>query len=136
MVAPRGSAEQPVPVRLIKAEADYSQKGFDVKGAIDGDPKTGWAVDSDKIGSPRTATFTFDKPVQLPAGAHFIIRLEQQYGEQHTLGHFRLSLGHRHHVDDPQVERKAQIEQGLRAWQERERARHVHWTVLRPATAT
>jgi hypothetical protein len=136
LVAPTGGADKPVPVKLVKAEADYSQKGFDVKGAIDGDPKTGWAVDSDKIGSPRTATFTFDKPVQLPAGAHFIIRLEQQYGDQHTLGHFRLSLGHRHQVDDLKAERTAQIERGFSAWLERERARSVRWTVLHPASAS
>ncbi len=136
LVAASGSADKPVPVRLIKAEADYSQKGFDIKGAIDGDPKTGWAVDSDKISSLRTATFTFDQPLQLPAGAHFTIRLVQQYGEQHTLGHFRLSLGHRHRVDDAQAERTAQIERGVRAWSERESALTVHWTVLHPASAS
>ena len=135
-VAPSGSPDQPVPVRLVKAEADYSQKGYDVAGAIDGDPKTGWAVDGDAIATPRTATFTFDQAAKLPEKAHFVVRLEQQYGDQHTLRHFRISLGRRHRIDDLAAERAREIERGFAGWLEKEQAASVKWTVLRPASAT
>src|SRR5207248_557794 len=34
----------PLPVKLVKATADFEQKGFSVIGAIDADAKTAWAI--------------------------------------------------------------------------------------------
>jgi len=134
-VVPAGSHEKPQAVRLAHAEADYSQDGWDVKGAIDGDPKTGWAVQGQSMDALRTATFTFAQPLHHPGGAHFVISLEQQFGDQHTLGHFRLSLGRRSHAGSDEALRSQQREQGFQSWLEREAAKSVHWTVLQPATA-
>lgn len=131
-----GGTDKPEPVRLSHAEADFSQQGWDVKGAIDGDPKTGWAVQGDQMDVLRTATFTFAQPIHRAGGTHFTITLDQQYGEQHTLRHFRLSLGRRTHSGSDEAMRAEQIEHGYRTWLAAESAKSVHWTVLSPATAT
>ena len=41
--APRAGGD-PTPVNLHSAVADFSQKNWDVGGAIDGDAKSGWAI--------------------------------------------------------------------------------------------
>src|SRR5205823_9030945 len=41
---PRGKPIQMKPIKLVHAKADISQDGFPVGHAIDGDPKTGWAI--------------------------------------------------------------------------------------------
>jgi hypothetical protein len=74
-------------VALAEATADFSQQGWDVKGALDGNPKTGWAV-SPQMGKPHHATFLAAAPT--PLAGPLTITLDQQYGERHTIGRFRL----------------------------------------------
>ncbi|HET6246784.1 MAG TPA: DUF1549 domain-containing protein [Tepidisphaeraceae bacterium] len=123
------------PVKLIRAEADFSQRNYPVEHAIDGDPSTGWAIDEPGKGpQSRTATFYFDKPTHLPHGGHWTIKLEQNYGEKHVIGHFRLSLGHASADAGPlEVRRKEAFEKSFAHWQETAAAAAVKWTVLRPA---
>ncbi len=73
------------------AHADYSQPGWDVVGAIDKDPKTGWAVFGTKV--TRTAQFTFAEPVGFPGGTELRFRFHYQTSNRnHSMGRFRLSL--------------------------------------------
>ena len=92
--APKDAPDKAQPVKLVRAEADAAQDGFPAAHAIDGDPKTGWAI---HVGGQwnvnRTLTLTLDKPVGFPGGTRWTITLDQQYGLGHTLGRFRLSLG-------------------------------------------
>ncbi len=76
------------PVRLADARADFSQQNWDVSGAIDGLPKTGWAI-APKFHAPHWATF---RAVDLPvAGAmRLTFRLVQEYGTARTIGRFRI----------------------------------------------
>jgi len=135
--APKGAPEQAKLVKLIHAEADVSQPGFEVEKAIDGRADTGWAVhrEGGKLNAPHTATFRFEQPVGFPEGTSLVVRLEQQYGQQHTLGRVRLSVAN----DDPPrpvaEQRRELIDQGFAQWLQRERARTVHWTRLRPVEA-
>jgi len=81
--------------KLSAASADFSQNGFEVAQAIDGEEtKQGWAV-SPQLGKAHAATFTFEKPVssnELEA-SQLSIRLSQQYfANLHTLGRFRISF--------------------------------------------
>lgn len=81
--------------KFSTASADFSQKGFEVAQAIDGEEtKQGWAV-SPQLGKPHAATFKFEKPVSSNelAASHLSIRLSQQYSANlHTLGRFRISF--------------------------------------------
>jgi hypothetical protein len=124
-------------VKFVRAEADFAQEGFPAPHAIDGNAKTGWAIHGPgKWNVPRTAAFTLEKPVNLSGGARWTIKLDQQHGTQHTIGRLRLSVGQ--HVEDkrpPEVRRHENLERQFQAWRDREAARAVRWTVLRPVEA-
>ncbi|MEX2577774.1 MAG: PSD1 and planctomycete cytochrome C domain-containing protein [Verrucomicrobiales bacterium] len=78
------------------AEADYSQGNWAVQNAIDGDARegkdgTGWAI-SPEMGQAHEAVFGLARPVALEEAADFTLDLVQNYGSEHTLGKFRVTL--------------------------------------------
>ncbi|HEY2251281.1 MAG TPA: DUF1549 domain-containing protein, partial [Planctomycetaceae bacterium] len=78
------------PIKLINPRADFSQEGWDVKGAIDGDEKTGWAV-SPRSRERHVALFDLAEPLKLDAESKVRVTLTQKYGNRLTLALFRLS---------------------------------------------
>jgi hypothetical protein len=81
-------------VALHKAAAAFSQDGWAVAGAIDGNDTTGWAV-MPRFGVPHTAVFETVSPLAQDAGAEavtltILLEHKQQY-PQHQLGRFRIS---------------------------------------------
>ncbi|MEO6784673.1 MAG: DUF1549 and DUF1553 domain-containing protein, partial [Chthoniobacteraceae bacterium] len=87
--AATAGGESPKPVRLADARADFSQENWDASGAIDGLPKTGWAI-APKFHAPHWATF---RAVDLPAASEplrLTFRLVQEFGNARTIGRFRL----------------------------------------------
>ena len=76
-------------LKLADAQADFSQSDWDVAGAIDGQPKTGWAV-SPKFGQSHAASFRLVAPVKLESQRWLRLELVQEYGGQHTIGRFRI----------------------------------------------
>lgn len=131
-VAPQDAPGNAEPVKLAKAEADFGQKDYPAEHAIDGKRDTGWAVGGAE-GKNHTATFTFDKPVALSGPARWTIKLDQQFGQHHTLAHLKLSLGTK--VNDPRpidVRRKETLDRNFAAWEQAQSAKAVKWTVLRP----
>jgi hypothetical protein len=87
--APRGSG-QFAPVRLTSAKADFSQRGFDVARAIDGDPKSAWAI-APKFFAPHWARFHTAEPLTYADGATLRFRLVQIFGGGRTIGRLRIS---------------------------------------------
>jgi hypothetical protein len=86
--------KKPTKVTFTRAEADYSQKGYDVKFLLDTNPKNGWAIDGNdpKKKVDRKAMFIVDKAIAVPANATLTIRLVHQGGfNGHNIGRFRLS---------------------------------------------
>ncbi|MHB1079867.1 MAG: PSD1 and planctomycete cytochrome C domain-containing protein [Prosthecobacter sp.] len=84
----------PVKITFTRAEADYAQKGYDVKLLLDNNPKNGWAIDGNdpKKRIERNAMFIVDKAVRVPAGATLTVRmLHQSTYAGHNVGRFRLS---------------------------------------------
>jgi hypothetical protein len=80
------------PAKFAKAMADFSQAGWDVGGAIDNNPATGWAIDPQE-GKPHAAIFQLDAPVGFAEGTTFTITMDQQFpGKDHNLGKFRISV--------------------------------------------
>ncbi|HEY7330372.1 MAG TPA: DUF1549 domain-containing protein [Gemmataceae bacterium] len=79
------------PIALKNAQADFSQDSWAVGGAIDNNRATGWAI-APQFGMPHTAYFELAAPLNLPTGATLTATMAQEFGSQHTLGHFRLSL--------------------------------------------
>lgn len=87
------SYDEAVDVPIHSATADYSQPNYNVLSAIKSVSGPGWAVG---LGGnvDRTAQFDFSKPIELPHGGQWTIRLKFDLGTQHTLGRFRLTIGH------------------------------------------
>ncbi|MBI3720959.1 MAG: DUF1549 domain-containing protein [Fimbriimonas ginsengisoli] len=137
--APQDAPGQEQPVKIASARADVEQNEFPVTAAFDGKPATGWAVHAagGTLNAAHTATFMFEKPVSFPGGTRFFVKLDQQYGGQHTLGRPRISFGAP--VPDARsvaVRRKEALEKVFTEWLRRERAKAVPWTILRPHEAT
>lgn len=79
--------------KLTSAKADFSQDGFDVAGAIDDNPATGWAISGHEKPANHVAMFVLEKPISGGAGTVVTIRMkhESQFAA-HNIGRFRLSL--------------------------------------------
>ena len=94
--APRGS-DEPSPVTLHTATADYSQPGWDVARAIDGKPDQGWAIGGgffrDHCAIFRTASRVGGDSTRLT------FTLDQNFGRGRTIGRFRLSA----YTGDPEL---------------------------------
>ncbi len=93
--APRNGEAASANIPLQNATADFSQgkdmKEWPVAAAIDGDVKTGWAIAS-QFGKNHVAVFETSSDAGFPGGTRLTITLDQQYGSQHTLGRFRISV--------------------------------------------
>jgi hypothetical protein len=89
--APANDPKKAGPVALQNAQADYSQPGWHVTGAIDGDLATGWAIDQQE-GRNHTAVFECRQDVGFATGTLLTFTLDQHYPDgHHLLGKFRLS---------------------------------------------
>lgn len=88
--APSAKGGQAQAVKLTNARADFSQKGYDVAGAIDDDPRTGWAINP-KFHQGHWATFETEKPVGYEEGTTLTFTLVQEFGKGRTIGRLRLS---------------------------------------------
>ena len=91
-VARGEAAASPTPLKVGRASASFSQKDFDVAGATDGKPATGWAI-FPEVGKPHEAVFELAEPVAVDADPRLVLTLEfKSQFAQHQLGRFRLSL--------------------------------------------
>lgn len=72
------------------ATADFSQDNYPVKGAIDGNLQTAWAINP-QFHKPHHAIFTLKKPIQFKAGTVLQFTLVQNYGGTRTIGRPRIS---------------------------------------------
>ena len=128
---------KPRQIKFSHAEADYSQDNFPVENAIDGKADTGWAINAtDGKRLHRRAIFTLAEPVDLEEGASVTVRLAQEFGNRHTLGRFRLSLGNELPSAAPLAEAsRANRDRKFAKWLEKQILSAVNWKRLRPTEA-
>jgi hypothetical protein len=88
--APLGNPAQPQSLTLQNATADFSQEAYAAAGAIDGNPKTGWAI-VPKLGVPHTLLMETKDNAGIAGGATLTFTLDQSFGMQHTIGKLRIS---------------------------------------------
>lgn len=87
-------------VKIIRAEADYQQKGYPIALAIDGKRgRAGWAVDGNTKIENRTAVFTTGSAI-VP-GSRVRIRMIHEFGGMHHIGRFRLAATSGDHAAVP-----------------------------------
>ncbi len=82
--------KDPVPLKLVRARADFSQAGWEVNKAIDGKNRAGWAF-SPNAATPHCAVFDFETAVEPRSGQQLRLTLEQEYGNGLLLKSFRIS---------------------------------------------
>jgi hypothetical protein len=73
------------------AKADFSQDGWTIEHAMDGNPKTAWGI-YPKVGTPHRAMFVLAAPVELEPGSTIAIDLEQLHGGGHLIGRPRITV--------------------------------------------
>jgi hypothetical protein len=88
--APQGSKDPAQPIKLDGARADFSQKGYEVAGAIGDNPKTGWAI-APQFHRPHWAIFDVQKPAGFAEGTTLTFTLVQEFGRGRVIGRLRLS---------------------------------------------
>ena len=86
-----GPGDRRTPVKLVRQEAEYSQKGWHVNQVNDGNNKKGWAVDGPTRRKPIKAMFLAAVPVKVGEGSQLEVRLVHETLSQHNIGRFRLS---------------------------------------------
>jgi hypothetical protein len=92
LAAPQREPSRVKPVVLHKAAADFSQDGFPIANAIDGNHDTGWAV-APAFGKSHVAVFETKEPLGFPEGTVLTFTLDQRFaGKLHNVGKFRLSV--------------------------------------------
>ena len=82
---------RPVVLKLTKPRATFQQNGLPLSAAIDGDAKSGWAVDPE-FGKDHVGAFEVDDPPEFPGGTLLEIVLEFRTNTSHTIGNFRLGV--------------------------------------------
>ncbi|WP_309715824.1 DUF1553 domain-containing protein, partial [Armatimonas sp.] len=125
------------PVKLARGEHDFAQEGFSAQAALDGKPGTGWAIHGEgNWNVNRAATFHLAKPL---AAQKWTVTLKQDYGGQHTLGKFRLSLATPQPDSNPtpiEPRKRAAYEKAFVTWKTAQQAAAVRWDVVKPTKAS
>lgn len=85
------SLKAPVKATFNKAEADYSQKGWEIGFAVQKAAGKGWAVDGPTRKENCKAMFLAKSAIQVPKDATITIRLIHGALSNHNIGRFRLS---------------------------------------------
>jgi len=132
-----GGDAKPRKVAFAEAQADYSQEKFPEANAIDGKDDTGWAIGGAGGPKHRHAILALAEPVDVSKPTTVTVRLVQNFGSRHTLGRFRLSLGHElpDKIEDA-ARRRERRDQKFAQWLAEQSKAAADWTVLRPVAAT
>jgi hypothetical protein len=87
----RAAGGDPEMAKFRRATAGFDQASFAAPGAIDGDPKTSWAIHP-RVGETHELVVVLDRPLTVAEGDRLVVTLKQFQGGQHLLGRFRLSV--------------------------------------------
>jgi hypothetical protein len=83
--------QKPAPLPLTNPKSTFNQATFPIANAIDNNLTTGWAI-SPEFGKPSSAYFQIQNPALFKDKGELTITLIQNFGTQHTLGRFKISL--------------------------------------------
>jgi hypothetical protein len=125
------------PVRLTQPVASKEQPGYSVAAAIDGKNDTGWGVQvpGEDIHGNKTATFTFEKPIEAGGDTRVVVRM--MHGTQHTIGRLKISFGT---AGTPaalvEERRRESLDKAFAKWLEQQKAATAAWQVVTPVKAT
>jgi len=90
-IAPADDPTKAQQVKLADPRATFEQPGLPIAAAIDGDERSGWAVDP-QFGKDHAAGFRFAEPAGFPQGSVLTIQLKFRGNDRHNFGRTRLAL--------------------------------------------
>jgi hypothetical protein len=84
----------PVPVKLVRAEADYEQKNWPAAAVLTGQKSKGWAIDGNDPAKrePRHLAAFPAAAVSVSENSRLVVRIRQEALPNHTIGRFRLAV--------------------------------------------
>ena len=91
MAAPLSDLEKMSPVKLQNATASFSQAGYPITSAIDGNLGTGWAV-APQFNKTHTAIIETETDVTSEGGSQLSVTMNFQFDDTHLLGKFRIAV--------------------------------------------
>ncbi len=82
--------------KIASARADHEQPNHAITAALEGNGKSGWAINvgpgsAAKMNAPHEAIFVFDKPIE-PGDKPLQIRLKHEMNERYLIGRFALDF--------------------------------------------
>jgi hypothetical protein len=90
--APKNAPDGAASIGLQNAQANFSQDGWNVAGAIDGNGASGWGIHP-QAGQDHFAVFETRQDVGHEGGTRLVMELEQNYQDgKHAIGKFRVSV--------------------------------------------
>jgi len=89
--APKSDPAKSQPVTIKSATATFEQQGYPAASAFAAVPGSGWAI-VPETGKTQAAIFTLASPIGFEGGTILTFTLDHQFGSQHVLGKFRLSV--------------------------------------------
>jgi hypothetical protein len=90
-IAPLDDPAKSQAVSLVDPRATFEQSGLPIAAAIDGDDRSGWAIDP-QFGKDHAAAFRFAQPIGFPQGSRLTIQLRFRGNDRHNFGRTRLAL--------------------------------------------
>jgi hypothetical protein len=119
------------PLRLSSGHSQTVQPSFDPNQALDGDSKTGWAVDTagQDLKQDKSVVFKLEKPLPNKPGNRFTLTLEQQYGGKHVLRKIRLSVPRTSNAEAP---KQRPYDAAYDAWLSMVKQTAADWTTPEP----
>ena len=88
---PDFSDAQRIEFATAKADFEQADRPWAAMNVLDGDDQSGWAI-APEFGKKHWLTASLKQALDLTSNGYVRIRLSHQYGQQHTIGRFKLSL--------------------------------------------
>lgn len=83
-------SSEAIKLDFSSAKASFSQKNWDVSGALQTKAQTGWAI-APQFERSHWATFTLAQPLEISNDVELVFTLTQKLGKARTIGRFQLS---------------------------------------------
>ncbi len=83
-----------VPVKLVRAEADYEQQKWPAAAVLAGKNRTGWAIDGNDPAKrePRKLAAFPAAAINVQENSRIVVRIRQEAFAGHTIGKFRMAI--------------------------------------------
>ena len=87
----QGAKDKAKQAKLIRPQATFSQDTFPIANAVDNNPETGWAI-APQYGKAQVAVFELQNKIGTTEGTTLTVTMLQKFGQNHTIGKFRISV--------------------------------------------